>query len=69
MKILRPILDSLLELRKERKTRHEGSTTDRGRPSDQEMFCCAKKLSWALTLKLSRIGARSWRHGKLYLPC
>jgi hypothetical protein len=25
-------------------------------------------VQW-LTLKLSRIGARSWQHGKLYLSC
>jgi hypothetical protein len=36
-------------------------------PSETKMsfivFICS------LTLKLSRIAARSWQHGKLFLPC
>jgi hypothetical protein len=31
--------------------------------------CAQMKVGIGLTLKLSRIAARSWQHGKLFLPC
>src|SRR3546814_3565983 len=47
-------------------------------PSERRSQCCNESLcfswshvvsQWALTLKLSRIAARSRAHGKLFLPC
>lgn len=36
-----------------------------------ELFYAVSGDHWCagLTLKLSRIAARSWQHGKLFLPC
>src|SRR5690606_14240598 len=56
-------------LLKEVLTDNGGNTFPVWSTANHHWFSCRHALLCGLTLKLSRIGARSQEHGKFFLPC